>query len=545
MTKNRVIAICLDAFDKALGEKLMAEGKMQGLARLRAASARFELEHGAGNKARYTGLTWEHFSSGCRPETSGKWSVVPFDPKAYKAYQLFATERPFLADADVKAVILDAPYWNLRAMPNGVGAVGWSGHDTGVRPYSQPAGLFDELKRRFGAPADVHTLNTMVYPSLEDTRAMADTLVRGVHQRAKAAHWLLQDYAADWDVAVIGFGETHDAIELFYHGMDPEHLAADFPTAALAREGLIRVYEAMSEEVARLMDTYPDATIVAFTMHGMGKNDTDLPTMLLLPELLYRMSFGRALFTSREDWKSEMPPALKADEEWNSAVIAQMRHPSGPADLALRAAKKVRRMADRLSGNDPYAHELEDPNMQGIGWMPAAQYSRYWPQMQAFAQPAYFDGRARVNLKGRETHGTVELADYKATLDRIEAALNACVDIKTGEPVVREIVRPGEDDPLNLPDTQADIKVIWNGSPIGFRHPEYGDLGPAPMRRMGGHSGGFGALYVHGPSIEPGDRGLRSSFDVAPTIMGLLNQPRPNRMDGTSLVEELTGASVR
>ena len=107
--RKRVMVICLDAFDAGLADKLIDAGKLPGLARLKAESARYELEHGPGNKARHTGLTWEHFSSGRKPESSGKWSVISFDPATYRVQQSFATERPFLADVDAKTVVFDVP----------------------------------------------------------------------------------------------------------------------------------------------------------------------------------------------------------------------------------------------------------------------------------------------------------------------------------------------------------------------------------------------------------------------------------------------------
>ncbi|MEO1787028.1 MAG: hypothetical protein AAFR41_08405 [Pseudomonadota bacterium] len=170
--------------------------------------------------------------------------------------------------------------------------------------------------------------------------------------------------------------------------------------------------------------------------------------------------------------------------------------------------------------------------------MPSAQYSPYWPQMDAFGVPAYFDGRVRINLQGREKFGKVPLEQYHEVLERIKTTLLECVDTRTGEPVIREMETPGVNDPLGLDGTQADIKILWNGSPVGFRHPKYGDIGPAPVRRVGGHSGGYGALYVMGQDIEAGDFGLKSSFDVAPTIVELLGQVRPNRMDGESVLKK-------
>ncbi|MFN4283736.1 MAG: hypothetical protein ACK4NA_13955, partial [Alphaproteobacteria bacterium] len=549
--RKRVMVICLDAFDAGLADKLIDAGKLPGLARLKAESARFELEHGPGNKARYTGLTWEHFSSGRAPESSGKWSVISFDPKSYRVRQSFATERPFLADVDAKTVVFDVPYFDLQAMPNAVGAVGWGGHDLGVHPQAMPRDLMAEIVDRFGAPPDVDALNVMVYPSVELTAEMGDNLRASVKQRADIAEWLFAERVADWDVALLGFGETHDAVELLYHGIDPDHHQAMAPSAVAARKGLIGVYEEVSAQIERLMNRFPDVALVAFTMHGMGDNDTDLPTMLLLPELLYRMSFGKELFRSRDDWRAARSPALQEGEDWNEAVTGAMEHARGkPAtNLRQRALRRARRGAARVAKatlGQAWLREISSrrgPRDKSfdVDWMPASQYARYWPAMDAFAVPSFFEGRVRVNLQGREKDGRVPLERYGATLDAIEAVLRACVDIKTGLPVAREISRPRVNDPLSLGDTQGDLAILWNGSPIGFRHPVLGDIGPAPSRRMGGHSGGNGALYIRSRGVMPGERGLRSSFDVAPTILDLMGRPCARPMDGVSVFHGVAG----
>lgn len=554
--RKRVLVLCLDAFDAALANKLIDAGKLPGLARLKAESARFELEHGPGNKARYTGLTWEHFSSGRTPESSRKWSVVSFDPATYRTQQSFATERPFLADVEAKTAVFDVPYFDLQAMPNAVGVVGWGGHDVGVHPQAAPRGLMSEITDRFGAPPDVDGLNVMVYPSVELTRQMGENLRYSVKQRTDIAEWLFGERVTDWDVALLGYGEPHDAIELLYHGVDPNHHQAQAPSAPAARQGVIGVYEELSTQIERLMNRFPDVAIVAFTMHGMGENDTDLPTMLLLPELLYRMSFGDGLFQSRDDWRNERSPALKEGEDWNEVVIEAMAHKKSAASTGLgqRAMRRARRSAVRVARATLGEAWMRDMSSRRgprektfeVDWMPASQYSRYWSEMDAFATPSFFEGRVRINLQGREKDGRVPLERYGAMLDTIEDVLRACTDIKTGKPVVKEIRRPSTNDPLSLPGTQGDLAIIWNGSPIGFRHPTLGVIGPAPSRRMGGHSGGNGALFVRSTGILPGDRGLRSSFDVAPTILDLMGRPCARPVDGESVfaAEHLPGLAA-
>ena len=77
--------------------------------------------------------------------------------------------------------------------------------------------------------------------------------------------------------------------------------------------------------------------------------------------------------------------------------------------------------------------------------------------------------------------------------------------------------------------------VIWRGVVTALEHPRLGLIGPVPLRRTGGHTGPHGMAYLAGTSLEPGDHGVRSSFDVVPTIARLLGV-EPPRVSGQSLL---------
>jgi hypothetical protein len=53
---------------------------------------------------------------------------------------------------------------------------------------------------------------------------------------------------------------------------------------------------------------------------------------------------------------------------------------------------------------------------------------------------------------------------------------------------------------------------------------------------MGGHSGGYGALYVKGTGIAAGNYGIRSSFDVAPTVVALSGMRCHATLDGEAVL---------
>jgi predicted AlkP superfamily phosphohydrolase/phosphomutase len=156
--------------------------------------------------------------------------------------------------------------------------------------------------------------------------------------------------------------------------------------------------------------------------------------------------------------------------------------------------------------------------------------------MTAFALPSFYDGRIRINLSGRESGGRVAVSEYEAVCDEIEALLVACRDPATGNEIVQDIERVASRVPLTLGPTESDMVVVWKGTFCALDHPTLGRVGPVPFRRPGGHTGRFGMAYVSSVKLEAGDKGVRSSFDVVPTLIELLGEPLPEGLSGASLL---------
>jgi predicted AlkP superfamily phosphohydrolase/phosphomutase len=505
----RVLAIGLDGYEASIGEALMASGRLPNLARLRARSARFELEHGA---AKRTGLAWEHVSLGLSPEAASRFAAVHFDPWRYEVIQQGTGATPLLARCDVRAVVFDPPYFDLSRAPNCAGLVSWGAHDAGCAAHSRPATLAQEIDARFGAYPARPYIYGFVWPDPLLTRAMGDALVRAVDARAAIGAWLVGERFPEWDLALLVVSELHSALEGLWHGVDPCHPLHALPSAKPARDGVEGVYEAVDRLVGTLCDAAPDAQAVVFSMHGMGPNRSDVPSMLLLPELLYRAQTGRAGYAPRPEWKASPDGValLGADESWSRAVLACCT-PQRARSLRGIARNGWRRLDPR-----------RPPELCGetLRWMPAARYRRCWSEMDAFALPSFYDGRVRINLRGRERLGRVAPRDYAARCDEVAELVGACRDPRTGEPVVETVERL-RGDPLAAGATQADLVFTWRGAALAFEHPRLGVVGPAPWRRPGGHSGGHGVGWFAVPDAPPGDYGLRSAFDVVPTLLDL------------------------
>ncbi len=545
MARRRVLVIGLDGLEATLAERLMAAGEMPALAELRRRSACFRLDHGP---AQRTGLAWEHVASGLSPEAGRRWAAVEFDPATYTAWQEGARFTPWWAGLDRRVVVFDTPYVDLDRAPNTRGLVGWGAHDPGIARTASPPELLPEFDSRFrGYPAPQWTYG-LPFPSAARTQAMGEALSRALDVRSRAARWLATERLADWDLFIAVVGEAHGAMEGLWHGVDPDHPHHAHPSAQAAGRALIEVHRALDRMVGELVSVAGDAAIVAFTMGGMGPNHSDVPSMVLLPELLYRHAFGEPLLALPAAWTTAPDglPILDGEDGWSRASLAWVPEPADPPEpdstvsgqlrsLARRLPAPVKtalkriRSAARAPGNAPKAR-------QGLQWQPAWRYRRHWPRMPAFALPSFYDGRIRINLRGRERHGIVDPSQYEETCRGLETMLRECRNPRTGAPMVDFFERASTRDPRDLTSSEADLLVIWRDVATALEHPRLGLVGPVPLRRTGGHTGPHGLAYLAASGLEPGDRGVRSSFDVVPTVAKLLGAEPSAHMSGTSLL---------
>jgi predicted AlkP superfamily phosphohydrolase/phosphomutase len=540
MRRQRVLAIGLDGYEQSLGERLMAAGELPALAMLRARSARFLLDHGPATR---TGLAWEHASSGRSPADARRWSAVDFDTERYEVWHDGSSQPPFVAGLEARTVIFDPPYFDLRLAPAVRGVMNWGAHDPGVACGARPRELLDEMQARFGTYPGRACLYDIVWPAPERARAMAEAMVRATEVRAQAARWLLAERCPDWDLGFVVAGELHSAIEAFWHGIDPGHPLHALPSAAPAADGLRAVYHATDALVAELVAAFPDATVVAFAMNGMGPNRSDVASMVLLAELLYRANFGRPLLRVPRRWAQAEGgmPMLATDEDWSQMVMTAITQYPEPLDAARRVAARVlpENLKRRLRPNGRGPTTTSDGALRlPLDWMPTGLYQPHWHRMRYFALPSFYDGRVRINLAGRERAGVVAVGDYQAVVDEIEQLVRACRDVRTGEPVVDHVERCADGDPLRLDPSASDLVVVWRGAALGLDHSEHGRIGPLPYRRTGGHTGPYGMAYLAGDGIAPRDGGVRSSFDVAPTVVELLGEQPDDRLSGHSLLRD-------
>ncbi len=534
MADQRILLLGLDGFDINLAERFVEEGLLPNFARLQTQGACFDLDDG---RDKFSGLAWEHFRSGISPSDGGRWSAVAFNKRTYQVTQDQTVVRPFLADVAAKTVIFDCPYFDLSLAPNVRGITSWGAHDPGVEPASRPAGLHQEIADRFGPYPASEWIYGFCWPSAQKAQNACEALTQAIEVRSRASRWLLEERLPDWDLGVVVISECHSAIEPLWYGVDANHPLHALDSAPPAGAGLRKVYAAVDHMIGDFHETFSDAILVLVAIHGMGPNDSDVPAMVLLPELLYRFAFGVPYMQAVQFLRAlpDGTPVLAEDTHWGSALVQAVPHFKPRFKFHERVARRIKRMAigenHALSGTE-------------LTWMPAARYSHFWPKMSAFAVPAYYDGRVRINVAGREARGIVPAGEFVNACSQISDLVAECRNLLNGKPVVSEIFFPKRN-PHDVGPNEADVYIVWEGAPLGFSHPSLGTIGPVPYFRTGGHTGDRGFLNVVGSDIPKGHHSVVSSFDVVPTIIELLGLPRLAGVSGRSLVSQYLPARSR
>lgn len=523
-----LVALGIDAPNGTLLDAWIANGDLPVLRQLQQDGATARYRH---TKQFRNERCWDLFLYGQDLGRAGS----TFRPDSYGYHndspQRDDTLTPFYAQAaGCRVCVFDLPAPLVPGL-DGLQASGWGSELNVAAPMSQPPGLMHELEQAHGAdpklsqvmrvfdPVTAAVERSYVLPNLyvpATTRDFRQRLVLAVQRRTQILLDLLR--RGHWDLFLAVFVESHSANHALWH-LGEAHPLAD------ASEGhaQLDVMQAIDRAIGQVLQALPaDQHAMVYTLDHTVANTMDLPSMGLLPELLYRWNFpGQvALAPGAAD------PAAAAATHWKHAVWA-----------CCTAAARTR---------------LESPAQQEadgepLSWNPANWFRPLWPDMRAFALPSVSDGYIRVNLRGREARGLVDPADFDAVLDELTALVQGLVNPHTGGAAVARVVRTRRR-PEDEPHIPPDLVVCWDeqaptdrlDSPALTRRGDDGHLGPLPYFRSGGHvahgSPVDNVCFVRGPGIAAGSRWRDGQLiDLPVTMLDLLGRQAPPEWSGRPL----------
>jgi predicted AlkP superfamily phosphohydrolase/phosphomutase len=537
MTKHPIVAIGLDTANPQLLEDLMSKGYLKNLKALREQGAYGHLTYANSSEE----MQWTTFVTGCTPEQTGHWSRLTFSPDSYavgesSAYG-FSKHQPFYAlGDDYRVAILKTPQ---APIAEGVSGVQVS------RRRSLPTDLVGELTQKYGKIREYKE-----YGCWWDRGNL--TFLHKATQEGIARHTAMcKDllHRESWDLFVTVIDEPHYASHDFWYLSQPDHpLHAYRSKDIFFSDPLMDVYEAADRSLGEILAEVPeDAHVLVFSIDGMGWNTTDIPSMVFLPELLYRFNFpGQyGLAKGKVGTPAPAPVANPKRQSW-AGEVWQLRHDPNPIRGAIRRflPGKYQDKLDQYLGS-PQRPALTSPyqllkQYPSLFWQPTLWYKALWPQMKAFALPSFGDGQIRINLQGREKQGIVPASEYDSLCEQLMQHLYSLKDARTGQPMVTRVIRTRQNaldaDP-GIPD--ADLLVEWQDYPTDVvDSPDFGRIGPIPYCNTGGHKP-VGFLMAKGPGIEPNSELPTTSrvIDLAPTVLNLLGAPIPDYCEGKPLLD--------
>jgi len=507
MPRTRVMVIGLDMGDGELIRHWMRQGRLPHFAALTSSGAWFELESTA--EVLHTS-TWPTFATGTLPGRHGVY--YPYQPKP--GHQLASHIRSDhygaptlwrLADAEGRrCVVYDVPETFPEREFGGLAVFDWGTWAWYGKPSAQPPYLLKELKSRFGRyPLGFEAKRLgLRYPYGLDQR-----LVASVEYKCLTAQWLFE--RSPWDLAVVGFCETHPA----GHYLWPADVYNVGTADEAVFEPLLQVYAAVDAALGALCaNLSSDVAVMVVSGDGVRPNRCGWH---LLPAVLERLEYTA----------SRRPPSVP--KSGPQPGHAGRGRPSFAAEARRWISATLPwRIRDRL----------------GV-WVQTAAID--WSRTRAFTLPTDLEGCIRLNVKGREPHGVVEPgAQYTDVCHEIRTRLEELINPATDARAVRRVWLRNEVFPGPRQEDLPDLVVTWNDeAPLeALRSPRFGRIeGVNPDPRPGTHSP-YGFLLAKTPGIRTGLVSRARLTDVAATVLELLRVRQVDRLDGRP-VDALTEAA--
>lgn len=508
MPGNPVKTLCLalDSMEPRLLEEWCAQGLLPNLDRLFKSSvtAPVVTPRGLGNS-----VFWSCFFTCSNPAKNSQYYFRQIEPGSY-------TISPFLEDkhylrppfwsafdkAGLRVAVIDLVRAPLVPDLGGIQVVDWLSHDiTGV-PRSWPPNAIDEIHENFGTDPFEGSADDSFNESADMAQYLDDYMRR---IEAKTEMSLAYMKQGNWDLFITTYSDPHDVGHNCWHLHDPSHPWHDAKTAERVGDPVKQVYMALDAAVGRLIEAAgDDATIMFLTGPGMGPNysaNNMLEKILLHLEDPGEFKRSAKLLALQPYYRKLVPDALRK----------RLRNVTFSVQDHLAATERGRRRCFMIPHNDN-------------------------------------SGAIRINLVGREPHGTVRPGEeFDKYCDELTEQLLDLVNLETGGPVVDEVVRVAEHCQGENLDYLPDLLVVWNRDAYinAVTSPRTGDIhADVHLMRSGDHTPN-GIFSVASPGLEPKRINEKiSPMDVGSTVTSWFGMSLPDA-DGSPIASPVTPVKAR
>ncbi|GAB7011593.1 alkaline phosphatase family protein [Halorubrum trueperi] len=464
----------------------------------------------------WTPSAWPSIYTGVNPGKHGVYGFLRFEGYDWKIVDATDVREhaiwELLSREGYRSVVVNVPVTEPPAAFDGALIPGFTAAES---PTCHPDGLLDEVRESIG---EYRLYNTQLTEG-----ATRDERVDGyeelIHMRGDAFRYLLSREDPDF-----GFLQFQQSDTVFH-----EFPADDDATS--------RVYAAIDDEIARILEDHDPTNVVLVSDHGIGPCErTEFRANAFLRDRGYAETAADA---EKPSWSRLATETLRNGERPRRAPSDGMgdesdarAESSSVAARALSAAARVGLTSQRI-GAALAVVGLDDAVLRLVPGDLVRAGSEHvdFGRSQAYVRDRIELG-VRINLSGREPAGVVEPEAYDRVRSELIAALT---DLRApdGDPVFDAVIPredafsgPYVDDAPDIITVPKEFDVFLSASVLDDA---FGEPREPWTHKL------HGLVAVSGPGIPASETHGAHALDVAPSVLSLLGAPVSDRMDGSAL----------
>jgi predicted AlkP superfamily phosphohydrolase/phosphomutase len=415
----KVACITLDAAEQSLLREWASQGLLPHFGRILKQSICSETRN---SEIIYSGTLWPSFNTGLWPgrhdnyfylqPDSKSYGMRPFNPEHLSVDSIWNA----IEQEGHRIALIDVPKALLARTSRTLQVSFWGEHELRHRLTCWPSSFEQQVLQVAGK--DPIGACDLVRQHPQELRRLRDGLIARASRRADLALSVLA--RGPWDLFIVNFSEAHCAGHHLWAARDPKHPRHQTAFRALLGEDpLLEVYQAIDRSLGRIVDALgEDAFLLVLATHGMGPR---YDASAALDSVLRRLD--------GMDVSTTFKPMETMRKMWMQLPGVIRRPFRRVADVIYDAPRQQERAKRRF-----YTIPTTD-NCGGI----------------------------RVNLRGREPRGRVDPGvPYHRLCDWLEVELLSLVNVATGGPVVKRVLRGDVLFAGPFRNEYPDLVVEWN-----------------------------------------------------------------------------------
>jgi len=427
----RLLAFAVDAAEPTLIRKMIEQNEMPTLKSLLSdgkwLSVKSPSDIGSGS-------VWVSFLTGQDPLVHGVYGEWCWEPEQMGIRRVNGRHLiPFwktLAESGTTVGVLDVPFMPLVGLSKGFEVSEWGPHELlEGRVEAAPERVAKLVSEQVAHPMSYDRLDSGGPDDYENLQRLVSASLEGVRLRGSLAQSLLKETRSHF--SLIAFTEIHHAAHFLWHTVEPDHqvYANDvFGNLRSAKPDLKEIYREVDRQIGSLIDSVGQGvTIMVFSLHGMQPCH-GVPSFL--SPLLCEKGFARLANWKSQSWTERAIALMSAAKRRSPTALRKLYYKAVPATTTQRLAR---------------------PTM-----MPAFD----WSQTRAFALPSDQHGWIRINLRGREALGVVQVDQYEDVCRELEQLIRS-LTTNDGKPLAGAIIRTAATGQDALSSRLPDLVVHW------------------------------------------------------------------------------------